>query len=313
VSSATAPAARRAFHTDLETFAAEIGAEGPISVMGGGTAADVGGTGSSEARRVRAPAGIRSIDVAEMTVRVAAGTPSEELAAALDEVGQEVALGWRHGGTVGGSLVVGWSGLTRPRLGPARDALLEADVVDAWGRLVRCGGPTVKNVTGYDLCRLLVGSLGRLASLGEVLLRTRPLPPVSRWSAGDIDPSAISATTLRPACHLWDGTRRWVLLQGHPADVETAVQLLASSGGEEVDGPPVLPPHRWSVDPATVDDLVTGSSSRIVAEVGIGTLHCDAQQPSRDVTRAVREVHDRLVTLCDPHGRLNPGRDPLAR
>jgi FAD/FMN-containing dehydrogenase len=313
VTSATTPGTRRVFHADLESFASEIGPDGPIRVVGGGTAANEGGSGSAEARVVHAPVGIRSIDVAEMTVRVAAGTSSDELSAALDDVGQEVALGWRTGGTVGGCLAVGWSGLSRPRLGPARDALLEADVVDAWGRLVRCGGPTVKNVTGYDLCRLLVGSLGTLASIGEVLLRTRPRPAASRWSAGEIDPTAIAATILRPACHLWDGTQRWVLHEGHPADVETAAALVATAGGREVDGPPELPAHRWSVDPATVAELVSGSTSRVVAEVGIGTLHCDEPQPARDVTSAVRAVHDRLVTLCDPHGRLNPGRDPLDR
>ncbi len=307
---------RRPFHPDLAAFAAEVGTTDPIVVVGGGTAADVGGAPSADARPVHAPRGIRSIDVADMTARVAAGTPADELVAALADVGQEVALGWRPGGTVGGAIAVGWSDLRRPRLGPARDVLLEADVVGADGRLVRCGGPTVKNVTGYDLCRLLVGSLGVLAAIGEVLVRTRPRPAAARWTAGDIDPDAIGSTLLEPACHLWDGSTRWVLHEGHPTDVDAAAGALERAGGRPSAGPPDLPPHRWSVDPASVAAVVQdahASGRRVVAEVGIGTLHCDGPQPRREVAPAARSVHDRLVSLFDPTGRFNPGRDPLDR
>lgn len=248
-----------------------------------------------------------------MTVRVAAGTSTEELTHELTAVGQEVALGARPGGTVGGALAVGWSDLRRPRVGPARDTLLEADVVDAGGRLVRCGGPTVKNVTGYDLCRLVVGSLGVLACIGEVLLRTRPLPATAIWLAGDIDPTAIDAAALAPSCHLWDGSTRWVLLEGYPADVDAAAASLDAAGGRPVDAPPSLPPHRWSVDPATVDDVVREFDDRVVAEVGVGTLHASIAQPPRSLPAATDAVHERLRDLFDPTRRLNPGRDPRAR
>src|SRR5690606_1132036 len=123
---------RRPFSEALLRFADEVGSEGPVAVRGGDTATDVGGSPDPTARTLVAPRGIVALDDAEMTVRVRAGTPAAELAEALADAGQEVALGARPGGTVGGALAVGWSDLRRPRLGPARDALLEADVVDAW-------------------------------------------------------------------------------------------------------------------------------------------------------------------------------------
>ena len=100
-----------------------------------------------------------------------------------------------------------------------RDALLQARVVTAAGTMVKAGGPTVKNVSGFDLCRLLVGSLGTLAFLGDVILRTRPRPAVQQWLAGAADPFAVRRRLYRPASILWDGVTTWVCLEGHPTDV----------------------------------------------------------------------------------------------
>ena len=61
------------------------------------------------------------------------------------------------------------------------NTLLQARYVSAAGEIVKAGGPTVKNVSGFDLCRLLVGSYGTLGFLGDVILRTRPLPATSQW------------------------------------------------------------------------------------------------------------------------------------
>ncbi len=122
-----------------------------------------------------------------MIVRVRAGTTLEELRAAVHAGGQDVALDADDPAraTVGGILAVGRSGYRRLGLGPVRDAVLEVTAVSARGELIRSGAPLVKNVTGFDLCRLLVGSLGTLALLGEVVLRCRPRVEMEAWWVAD--------------------------------------------------------------------------------------------------------------------------------
>ena len=127
-----------------------------------------------------------------MTVAVGAGTTLAELTEALCASGQEVAMDGPPGATVGGTLVVGRSSLRRGRIGLIADTLLQADCVGADGALFTAGGPTVKNVTGYDVCRLLVGSLWTLALLGRVILRTRPLQEARLGMAGEL-PSSRAA------------------------------------------------------------------------------------------------------------------------
>jgi glycolate oxidase FAD binding subunit len=160
----------------LAAFVDDVGTDDPVAVEGGRTAWSVGGAVAAGTRLVRAPVGVVAHHPAEMTVRVGAGTTRRELDDVLRPHGQTTVLDGPAEATVGGILAVGGNGIRRLRVGPVRDALLEARYVSAEGRLITAGGPTVKNVTGYDLCRLLVGSLGTLGFLGEVILRTRPRP-----------------------------------------------------------------------------------------------------------------------------------------
>lgn len=283
---------------DLAAFAAEVGSEGPVTVHGLGTR----GGGVPGVRTVAAPAGIDWVQADEMTVCCGAGTPVDELQHALAAVRQAVAL--PPGGTVGGALAVGVQGVTRLGHGPVRDVLLQARYVSAAGDVVKAGGPTVKNVSGFDLCRLLVGSRGALGFLGDVILRTRPLPAASQWfSASAADPFPIFTRLYRPASVLWDGATVWALLEGHPADVAAqanAVGLLAC------EGPPMLPTgSRRSVAPASITSL-TGA---FVAEVGIGVVHhADHHSAVPRPARAVALARALKVEF-DPAGRLNPGVD----
>jgi FAD/FMN-containing dehydrogenase len=291
-----------------EAFAADVGpvAAGPVVAAGGGTHRHVGGDVAAEVRPVHAPVGIVELHPAEMTVRVGAGTTVAELDAALAEAGQCVALPADPGRTVGGVLAVGHSGRRRLGWGPVRDALLEARFVTAEGALARTGGPTVKNVTGYDLCRLLVGSLGTLGLLGEVVLRTRPLPCHEQWFTSGEDPSLLRRALHRPTSVLWDGTSTWVLLEGHPDDV--AVEA-AAAGLAPSEGPPASPPHRWSLPPTELRSLPADGLGSFMAQVGVGVAHRDIPQPRRHLAPAVAGLHRRLKSSFDPTNRLAPGRE----
>jgi len=290
---------------DLTAFADDVGPDGPVTCVGGSTQWAVGGEVDPSARVVRAPEGIEWIVPEEMTLCCGAGTPVTVLLDALAERGQTVALPRWEGATVGGILAVGRSGVDRLGRGPVRDTLLQARVVTAGGLVAKAGGPTVKNVSGYDLCRLLVGSLGTLAFLGEVILRTRPLPEAIRWLAGPADPFELRRRLHAPTSVLWDGTTTWILLEGDHADVDAEA---ARSGLAEVAGPPELPTvARWSVRPGGLREL----SGRFVAEVGVGIVHHTQPPAQQEVDVEVVRLNRAVKERFDPSGRLNPGRCPL--
>lgn len=287
---------------DLDGFADEVGASGPVAVCGLGTR----GGAPAAVRVVRAPSGIDWVQPDEMTVCCAAGTPVDELVAALAVHRQTVAL--PAGGTVGGALAVGRADVRRLGWGPVRDVLLQARYVSAEGRVVKAGGPTVKNVSGFDLCRLLVGSRGSLGFLGEVLLRTRPLARAARWfTCAPVDAARLAEVQrrlYRPTSLLWDGTTLWALLEGHPADI---VEQAGAVGLEPCEGPPELPSgSRWSVPPSAVAAL-TGS---FVAEVGVGVVHHTEPQPPVARDPRVAALAAAVKRELDPTGRLNPGVVP---
>ena len=313
------------FDEALTAFAAEVGAEGPVCVRGGGTRWSLGGEVAPDAREVAAPSGIVAFEPAEMTVRVRACTPVVELHSALAAAGQRTSLPERPGGTVGGALMAGESGLLRLGLGPVRDALLQARYVCADGRIASAGAGTVKNVSGFDLCRLLVGSLGTLGLVGEVLLRTVPVGEAERWvRVRGVDPVAVHAACRSAMSILWDGVSVWVLLGGYAVDVDADLGRLSGLGAagppaagevEDVEGPPGLPPCRWSCTPAEAAAFgeSNGAAGGFVAEIGVGVVHAAAPQPPRPVEPGVVELNRRFKERFDPTGRLNPGRDPLRR
>lgn len=302
----------------LAAFAREVGESDPVAVVGARTRWDVGGPAAAGTRLLSAPSGIVSYSPEEMTVAVRAGTAVDELHAELAARGQRTALPER-GGTVGGALAVGENDIRALGRGMLRTALLQIRYVSAEGRIVSGGGPTVKNVSGFDLPRLMVGSLGTLGLLAEAIIRTNPIPPVTRWlHAERADPVAVHATLLAPAAVLWDGSSTWVQIEGHGPDVDAQHRALAKLGTfSEVDGGPgglpvALPPHRWSLPPSELPGLVAGDGGhgRFVAATGLGLAFADHRQPQRELSPGVAAVAARLKENFDPTGRLNPGRDP---
>lgn len=294
---------------DLLRFVEEAGADDPVVVVGGRTHWAVGGAPDPEARLIRAPIGVTELLPSELIVRCGAGTPVRELDAALATVGLMCPIDPQsQDTTVGGALCVGQSGHRRLRYGPIRDLLLEARYVTASGHLSRAGAPVVKNVTGYDICRLLVGSLGTIGLLGEVVLRCRPRPAVAAWlTSSSADPFAVRHQLFAPSSILWDGAQTWVLLEGSPAEVEAERRSLGTGWTES--SQPSFPPFRESLQPKAIRTYTNDSGW--IAEIGVGTIHSSrhigaAERPP--VSKPVAELNTTLKARFDPTGRLNPGR-----
>ena len=302
----------------LLAFADEVGGvdAGPVAVEGGRTQWELGGRSEPGTRLVRAPAGVVAFEPAEMTIQVRAGTTLDELDAALEPAGQRVALQGRpRAATVGGVLCVGLSGPTRLGHGHIRETLLQTRYVSSEGLLVTAGGPTVKNVTGFDLCRVLVGSYGTLGLLAEVTLRTRPRPQATAWLAGPADPADLFDRLYRPMSLLWDGETVWLHLEGYPEDVAVQTAIALEAGLQPMAGPPPLPTGRHSVEPGVLRRFRPDRAQRsgFVAEFGVGVVHGEWPGPTQGTPDAsVVTLNRRLKQLFDPTGRLNPGRDPLA-
>jgi glycolate oxidase FAD binding subunit len=318
---------------DLSECRAAVAAAPAVVAVGARTQFEVGNR-VEPALEVRAPAGVVDYEPADMTITVGGGTRFRALDDELRAHGQECALDPRApDATVGGLLAAGLSGVRRLRHGPIRDHVLEVHVVMADGRVVKGGGPTVKNVTGYDLPRLLVGSLGTLAVLARVTLRCRPRAPCARW----FTTTEVPRDLYRPSSVLWDGRTAHVLLEGVRADVDAEAHGMAPATTPELP----VGPHRGriSVAPGHVRAL-TGDLDglRWCAELGVGTVHvaCEAPTELQRARRAAerhggwllreaggdgidgfgsalpnRALMRRIKHAFDPTGKLAPGRLPL--
>ena len=321
-------------------LATTVAAADAVVAVGAGTHAAIGGAvlGATE---VSVPNGIVAFEPADMTATVNAGTTFAELAHALAEAGQECPLDPRDPrATVGGIVASGLSGPRRLALGPLRNQLLEVTFVTADGRVVRGGGPTVKNVTGYDIPRLFAGSLGTLGILVQVIVRTQPIAAASQWFGSVRDPFDLVAALPGAATIRWDGTETHVLLAGHQADIDAQVRAVALEPASPRAQPDRLHRGRISVEPNRISELADGLRSidtQWTAELGVGTVHVAADDPAalgaaREAAQRcggwlLREegapnldpfgtsfpaaaVQQRLRAALDPTGKLSPGRVP---
>ena len=126
--------------------------------------------------------GVIEYQPTELTITARAGTTLEELQAVLAEQGQMLACDPPHFGkaTLGGMVGAGLAGPNRPAGGNVADQILGCRLLNGRGELLRFGGRVMKNVAGFDLSRLMSGSLGCLGLLTELTLRVRPIPQIER-------------------------------------------------------------------------------------------------------------------------------------
>jgi len=152
----------------------------PLCVRGGGSKDFYGNAPRGEPLDTREYAGIVSYEPTELVVTARCGTLLSELEKTLAEKGQFLSFeppSFGPGATLGGCVAAGLSGPRRANAGSVRDAMLGAKIVDGRGQLLAFGGQVMKNVAGYDVSRLLAGSLGTLGVIVEVSLKLLPRPP----------------------------------------------------------------------------------------------------------------------------------------
>jgi glycolate oxidase FAD binding subunit len=171
---------------DVEQAIAWAAAEGkPIELVGQGSKRGLGRPSQSDVTLdLSALTGVTLYEPEELVLSARAGTPIAEIEALVAGKGQELAfepfdcsaiLGTPAGrGTIGGMIAAGLSGPRRIKAGAARDHFLGVTAVSGRGETFQSGGRVVKNVTGYDLCKLLAGSFGTLAAMTDVTIKTLP-------------------------------------------------------------------------------------------------------------------------------------------
>jgi glycolate oxidase FAD binding subunit len=138
----------------------------------------------------------------DLIVDVQAGTPLSAVQATVAGAGQWLALDDPLGGaTVGGALATNLSGPRRVRFGSARDLLIGVTLVRADGVVAKAGGRVVKNVAGYDLGKLLVGSFGTLGVVTEAVFRLHPLPAARRLVSAPFDRPEEAHRMAQAAVH----------------------------------------------------------------------------------------------------------------
>jgi glycolate oxidase FAD binding subunit len=225
----------------LEAFRKRILKGAPLCIRAGGSKDFYGGPQTGEPLDVSGHRGIVSYEPSELVVTARAGTPLAELETVLAERGQWMAFeppSFGGAATLGGALAAGLSGPGRASYGALRDFVLGVTVMDGEGRVLTFGGQVMKNVAGFDISRLMAGSLGTLGLILEVSIKVLPLPVaqatlrfqhsqgkaldlVNRWAG---KPLPVTATS-------WEDQVLTVRLAGAEAAVRGACGTL---GGERM-------------------------------------------------------------------------------
>lgn len=218
-----------------------------LRLTGGGTKDFLGRTLVGEPLSTVELKGILDYQPSELVVRVLAGTPLADLEKVLAEQGQMLAFeppAFGPRASVGGMFAAGLSGPRRSQHGPVRDFVLGASLLDAAGRLLNFGGQVMKNVAGYDVSRLLCGSMGILGLVTEVSLKVLPRPAAEQsWMVPCTAPQALEWLVrwgnepMPLSGSAWHQDRLLLRLSGARAAVEAAARRIRNDSPIE----PVAP------------------------------------------------------------------------
>jgi glycolate oxidase FAD binding subunit len=209
-----------------EAVRAAIAGDQPLEIIGHGSKRLLGQVMATNAVLDLSPlSAVSAYEPQELIITVQAGAPLADVTSLLDSKNQQFAfepvnlaslLGTPERGSIGGMIGAGFAGPRRIKAGGVRDHLLGAHAVSGFGESFKTGGKVVKNVTGYDLCKLLAGSWGTLAVMTEVTLKVMPRPEAeSTLMLRGLDPLAA--------------VRAMTAALGSPFDVSAAAHLPASA------------------------------------------------------------------------------------
>ncbi|MGA7388222.1 MAG: FAD-binding protein, partial [Pseudolabrys sp.] len=207
-----------------------LGNEKPLELAGQGTKRAVGRPSQTDLTLdLSGLTGVTLYEPAELVLSARAGTPLAEIESLLEKNNQELAFepidygpllgGEADRGTLGGAIAANLSGPRRIKSGAARDHFLGVTAVTGRGEAIKSGGRVVKNVTGYDLCKLLAGSWGTLAAMTDITVKVLPKGETEATVliAGLDDARACAAMTaamgsscdVSGAAHLPDHVASW--------------------------------------------------------------------------------------------------------
>lgn len=237
----------------------------------------------------------------DLIVDTQAGARLADVQAHVAKEGQRLALDETvSGASIGGTLATNASGPQRLIAGTARDLLIGVTLVRADGVVAKAGGRVVKNVAGYDLGKLVVGSFGTLAVVTEAVFRLHPEPEARRWVVAEPDDlhdaaHAVVHSQAVPWAVEVDGTTLAVLLGGRPDGVAARVEAVQALIGGTVSD---TAPSWWGAYPWTdgeiglkvtcvlsgLREVLAAAGPRVRGSAGTGVLHAVADDPD-DVTR----------------------------
>ena len=214
----------------------------PLRIRGAGSKDFYGGMLLGEVLDVAAYRGIVAYEPTELYITAKCGTPLAEIEAVLAEKGQMLAFEPPHfsganvdatGATVGGCIAAGLAGPRRQQAGAVRDFVLGIKLIDGTGQVLDFGGQVMKNVAGYDVSRLLAGSLGTLGVLAEVTLKVLPKPLAEQTLVFEMtEVEAIAKLNewggqpLPVSASFWHDGQLWLRLSGARAAVDAASRKL---------------------------------------------------------------------------------------
>ena len=219
----------------------------PLRIRGGGSKDFYGQSLKGEVLDTTALAGVVAYEPSELVVTVLAGTPLADLEALLAAQGQCLPFEPPHfnaGSTVGGMVASGLSGPARASAGAVRDFVLGVKLINGRGEELTFGGQVMKNVAGYDVSRLMAGSMGTLGVITEVSLKVLPVAPLEATLRFDCSQAQAlqwlhgwggQPLPLNASCWLQEEGRDtgtlYLRLRGAQAAVEAACDTLCRSQG----------------------------------------------------------------------------------